>query len=425
MRRVRRLLLALALVVVWAPAAHAEVIGHSVQGRPIAVTHRGDANAPTSVLVVGSIHGNETAGHAVIERLRRTPVPAGVQLWLVRTVNPDGVAHGTRQNAHGVDLNRNFPRRWQAGARGIYYPGPSPSSEPETDAVRALVKRIRPDVTVYYHQHMRLVNLSPGADRALVRDYARRVGLPARELPHYHGTATSWQNHTFPGTSAFVVELPAGALTAASADRHADAVLAVAAGRATAATVPRPKIVWKKIPFGRDRQAEMRAYARRHYGLNRARLIDPKVIVEHITATASFSSAWNTFASNARDPELHELPGTCSHFIIDTDGTIYQLVSLRWMCRHTVGLNWTAFGIEHVGMTDGSLMGNQAQLDASLALTRWLMDRYGIERTNVIGHNESLSSPYHREKVARLRTQTHGDMKPATMRRYRRLLTAK
>jgi beta-N-acetylhexosaminidase len=269
-----------------------------------------------------------------------------------------------------------------------------------------------------------------------VRDYARRVGLPARELPHYRGTATSWQNHTFAGTSAFVVELPAGPLTAASARRHADAVLAVAGARATAAAgpkprivraaaVPRPKIVWKKIPFGRDRQAQMRAYARRHYGLNRARLIDPKVIVEHITATPTFSSAWNTFASNARDPELHELPGTCAHFIVDRDGTIYQLVSLRWMCRHTVGLNWTAFGIEHVGMSDGSLMGDRAQLDASLALTRWLMDRYGIERKNVIGHNESLSSPYHRERVARLRKQTHGDMKPATMRRYRRLLTAR
>jgi N-acetylmuramoyl-L-alanine amidase/Zinc carboxypeptidase len=426
MLRVRRLLLAAVLLLLVAPPARAEVIGHSAQGRPIAVTHRGDPDAPTSVLVVGSIHGDETAGHAVIARLRRAPVPAGVQLWLVRTVNPDGVAHGTRQNARGVDLNRNFPRRWRGGGRPFdtYFPGSSPSSEPETDAVRELVQRVKPAVTVYYHQHMRLVNLSPGADPALVRDYARRVGLPARELPHYRGTATSWQNHTFAGANAFVVELPAGALTAASARRHADAVLAVAGAHATAAKGPRPKIVWKKIPFGRDRQAQMRAYARRHYGLNHARLIDPKVIVEHMTATPSFSSAWNTFASNARDPELHEVPGTCSHFIVDTDGTIYQLVSLRWMCRHTVGLNWTAFGIEHVGMTDGSLMGNQKQLDASLALTRWLMDRYGITRANVIGHNESLSSPYHRENVARLRTQTHGDMKPATMRGYRRLLDA-
>jgi murein peptide amidase A len=232
---VRRLLLAAALLLLTAAPADAEVVGHSAQGRPITVIQRGDPNAPTSVLVVGSIHGNETAGHAVIAHLRRTPVPAGVQLWLVRTVNPDGVAHRTRQNGRGVDLNRNFPRRWRGGGRpfGTYYPGPSASSEPETDAVRALVQRVKPAVTVWYHQHMRLVNLSPGADRALVRDYARRVGLPARELPHYRGTATSWQNHALPGTSAFVVELPAGALTDASARRHADAVLAVAAAHAT------------------------------------------------------------------------------------------------------------------------------------------------------------------------------------------------
>jgi hypothetical protein len=113
-------------------SAQAEVIGHSAQGRPIAVTHRGDPNAPTSVLVVGSIHGNETAGHAVIAQLRRMPVPAGVQLWLVRTANPDGVAHGTRQNARGVDLNRNFPRRWRGGGRPFdtYYPGPRPPRSP-------------------------------------------------------------------------------------------------------------------------------------------------------------------------------------------------------------------------------------------------------------------------------------------------------
>jgi hypothetical protein len=155
---------------------------------------------------------------------------------------------------------------------------------------------------------MRLVNLSPGADRTLVRDYARRVGLPARELPHYHGTATSWQNHTFAGTSAFVVELPAGALGDASARRHADAVLGVAGARAAAAAVPRPDDRLEEDPVRRDRQAQMRAYARRHYGLDRARLTDPKVIVEHMTATSRFTSAWNTFASNARDPELHELP---------------------------------------------------------------------------------------------------------------------
>jgi beta-N-acetylhexosaminidase len=120
---------------------------------------------------------------------------------------------------------------------------------------------------------------------------------------------------------------------------------------------------------------------------------------------------------------LHELPGVCSHFVVDSDGTIFQLVSTRIMCRHTVGLNWTAIGIEHVGRSDGQVLGNRRQLRASLRLTRWLQGRYRIATRNVIGHNESLSSPYHRERVARLRRQTHGDFRHASMRRYRRALS--
>ena len=218
-----------------------------------------------------------------------------------------------------------------------------------------------------------------------------------------------------------MVELPAGPLSRASARRHADAVLDAGARRAaaTAAAAPRPRIVWRKIPFGATRRAQMRAYARRHYGLDTAALRDPKVIVEHFTASGTFSSAFNTFAANAPDVELHERPGVCAHFVIDRDGTIYQLVSLRLMCRHTVGLNDVAIGVEHVGFSDAEILGRPAQLRASLRLTRWLQARYGIRRRDVIGHAESLSSPYHHERVARLRTQTHGDFARRTMRRYR------
>ena len=77
--------------------------------------------------------------------------------------------------------------------------------------------------------------------------------------------------------------------------------------------------------------------------------IAPKVIVEHYTVSDTFASAYNTFAPDRADSELHELPGTCAHFVIDKDGTIYQLVPLSIRCRHTVGLNYTAIGIEHVG----------------------------------------------------------------------------
>jgi beta-N-acetylhexosaminidase len=123
------------------------------------------------------------------------------------------------------------------------------------------------------------------------------------------------------------------------------------------------------------------------------------------------------------DQELHELPGTCAHFIVDRAGKIHQLVSLRYMCRHTVGLNYTAIGIEHVGMSDAQVLGDARQMRASLRLTRWLQAKFGIATTNVIGHAESLSSPYHHERVKRLRTQTHGDWVHADMQVYRRRLS--
>jgi len=200
------------------------------------------------------------------------------------------------------------------------------------------------------------------------------------------------------------------------------AAAAPAAGTADRSAPPaRPHIVSRPIPFGPQRRAEMVAYARRHYGPAYAtwRLVHPRVIVEHYTANESFSATWNTFAPDHPDPELHELPGTCAHFVIDKDGTIYQLVSLDTMCRHTVGLNYTAIGIEHVGTSASEILRDPAQIGASLRLTRWLMARYGIALRNVIGHNESLSSPYHRELVARLRTQTHGDWTHAEMTVYR------
>lgn len=183
-----------------------------------------------------------------------------------------------------------------------------------------------------------------------------------------------------------------------------------------------PPIVQRPIPFGAQRKAEMTRYAQRHYGLNDYRLSHPRVIVEHYTETATFSAVYNTFAPDVPDSELHELPGICAHFVIDTRGTIFQLVPLGLMCRHTVGLNWTAIGIEHVGFSDAQVLADRRQLAASLRLTQWLRCRFHIRVSNVIGHNESLTSPYHRENIARLRTQTHDDFKRADMRIYRRML---
>jgi N-acetyl-anhydromuramyl-L-alanine amidase AmpD len=185
--------------------------------------------------------------------------------------------------------------------------------------------------------------------------------------------------------------------------------------------------VWDPIPFGPQRKAHMVAYVRRHYGSFMKptwRLMDPHVIVIHYTDGPSFQSAWNTFADDVPDSELHELPGTCAHFVIDSSGTTYQLVSLGTMCRHTVGLNWTAIGIEHVGYSDAQVLGNRRQISASLRLVRWLRCRYSIPIRDVIGHNESLSSPYHHEDVPSLRSQTHDDFNHAHMQTYRARLRA-
>lgn len=205
----------------------------------------------------------------------------------------------------------------------------------------------------------------------------------------------------------------------------ATGLLAGQAGTAaTARAAPRPRIVWKPIVFGAKRKAEMAAYALRHYGIDTWRLTSPHVIVEHYTASEAFSSTYNYFAGDTPDVELGELPGVCAHFVIDKDGTIYQLVPVTIMCRHTVGLNYTAIGIEHVGTSDQEILSNPRQLASSLALTVWLMQQEHIQLRNVIGHNESLTSPYHKELYAPWRCQTHGDWRRADMDVYRAKLAA-
>ncbi len=167
----------------------------------------------------------------------------------------------------------------------------------------------------------------------------------------------------------------------------------------------------------------MAGYSERHYGEQTWRLRRPRVIVEHVAVASSVAAVYNTFAPNTPDPELGELPNVCAHFVVSSSGRIYRLVNLRTRCRHTVGLNWTAIGIEHTGYTDGDVLGNRRQMHASLRLTRYLRCRFHIKLRNVIGHNESLRSPYHRELVPSLRHQTHGDWRHSSMRVYRRHLS--
>jgi protein MpaA len=200
----------------------------SVDGRTLRAFHVGSANGP-AIVVFGAIHGNEPAGIAVARDLLADADSVTSNLWVVPDLNPDGVALNTRQNAHGVDLNRNFPWRWHvAGQQGSFdYSGPHVLSEPESRFAFALISRVRPAVTIWFHQALDVVDESGGSVRVEQR-FARRVGLSVRRLQRYRGSAATWQNHRFPGTTAFVVELPAGALSDAAVERYARAVEASA-----------------------------------------------------------------------------------------------------------------------------------------------------------------------------------------------------
>jgi protein MpaA len=203
--------------------------GDSVQGRDLRAYRIGPRDADRTVLVVGSFHGDEDEGHEIVSRLRDES-PNSVAIWLVETVNPDGIAAGQRKNAHGVDLNRNFSVGWKPSPdhSSGYYPGPQPFSEPESRAVKRLVMRIEPDLSIFYHQPWnQVLGSCKGPDRVQHR-YANLTGMEfacrGGDLP---GTATKWFNRK-PGRRAFVVELPAGELSSSAAEKHARAVMNIA-----------------------------------------------------------------------------------------------------------------------------------------------------------------------------------------------------
>lgn len=203
--------------------------GESVRGRPIVAKRQGAEDAATRILAVGQIHGDEPGGRRVIRELRGMRVPRGVALWTIRTANPDGARLGIRQNVRGIDLNRNFPRGWRPSPRGSrYYGGRRPLSQPESRTVARLVRRLEPRITIWFHQPYGFVVETPSADRRVWGRYARLAGMRTAPLPRYPGTATRWQNHRFPRSDAFVVELPGGRVSRATARRHARAVLELA-----------------------------------------------------------------------------------------------------------------------------------------------------------------------------------------------------
>jgi hypothetical protein len=182
------------------------VIGHSVQGRPIRAWHLGDPASPVKAVFIGAMHGDEAQPSRILQNLRDGRTITGADVWVVPFMNPDGVHRHTRRNAHGVELNRNFPVHWIRQG-GSFYSGPRPASEPETQAMMAFLAEIRPAYVVSFHQPLFGVDTSFSKTRALGRRLSRYLRLPRKRFNcnnGCHGTMTQWFNQTLPGAAITV-----------------------------------------------------------------------------------------------------------------------------------------------------------------------------------------------------------------------------
>lgn len=182
------------------------IIGYSVNHHPIRAYQLGNPRAAVTAVALGAIHGNETGGTVALADLRDGAPVQGVNLWVIPRDNPDGVLRNDRHNAHGVDLNRNFPTRWQP-ITGWYYSGPAPSSEPETRALKRFLNEINPKYVVSFHSPFYSVDVHGAKDRPFARLLARDLNLPVRSFDcsgQCHGTLSQWFNHHHAGSCVTV-----------------------------------------------------------------------------------------------------------------------------------------------------------------------------------------------------------------------------
>ena len=180
------------------------VIGKSVQGRPIVAWHLGEPGTK-KVLLIATMHGDEGKPRQILGALRDGRPIRGIDLWVIPVYNPDGLARGTRKNAHGVDLNRNFPYRW-ADLDGSYESGPKPVSEPETRAMVRFLRTIKPSRIISFHQPLDGVDTDT-KNRSFSTKVARHLDLPRKAFTCggvCHGTMTGWFNHRFSGAAVTV-----------------------------------------------------------------------------------------------------------------------------------------------------------------------------------------------------------------------------
>ena len=177
-----------------------KVLGYSVDHRPIRAYRMGSPGSRIKAVVLGQMHGDEHAGVIVADTMLLGRPVKDVDLWVIPSMNPDGNAVHTRQNAHHVDLNRNWPDHWVPQG-GIFYSGPAPLSEPETKAVYAFLNSVKPTLLVSIHQPLNGVDTTDGRSRwSWPPHRAQSTGPPAHRPPNTVG-ADGYAGHIVPSTA--------------------------------------------------------------------------------------------------------------------------------------------------------------------------------------------------------------------------------
>ncbi|NOX57575.1 MAG: murein peptide amidase A [Planctomycetes bacterium] len=190
-------------------------VGMSVQDRPIECHRIGFGR--NTVLIVATIHGDESAGTPLVRRLAQEiadnpKLAKGRRVLMLPVVNPDGYVNNSRFNAHGVDLNRNFPSdNFDPTPRH----GRVPLCEPESRAIYDLIKKYRPRRIVSIHQPIACIDYDgPAAD--LAATMGMHTNLPVRRIGSRPGSLGSYAGLTL-DTPIVTLELPT---TASSMDEE-------------------------------------------------------------------------------------------------------------------------------------------------------------------------------------------------------------
>ncbi len=177
-----------------------------MKGRTIKAYRVGDPKSHNKVLVMSTMHGNERATRFIVRSIRDGMPVHGIDLWLIPALNPDGLWRNTRKNAHGVDLNRNFPYHW-VKLNGSHESGSKAASEPETRALMRFAGQIKPKRIVSFHQPLHGVDVSTPESRHFAKRLAAGLHLPQSNLTCggvCHGTFTQWYMHHYSGVAVTV-----------------------------------------------------------------------------------------------------------------------------------------------------------------------------------------------------------------------------